>query len=440
MALVNEHTSLCMKSELDLFAMPPTQTCIEEGSIVEYLPVAAVTEDGPIDFVIPPSGEDFIDCANTWLYVVAKITAPNGDNLPDGEQVGPVNLFMHSLFSQVDIKLNDKLITSSSNTYPYRAFIETFLNYGRDAKESQLSSALWYKDTPGEHMESHDPAANGPNAGLSKRSAHTTRSRAVEMIARLHSDIFFQEKLLLNGVGMHVRMVRSSDKFALMCADGGVAYKIKITKAVLRTRKVRLSPDVFLAQSNALETSNAVYNLDRVEVKSLTVAQGARDANQQIFQGQVPTRVVVGCIDSDAYNGRYAKNPFNFKHYHISKVSLQVDGKEQMQPIQCDFDNHQAVAAYMNMFLTNGRAFRDTGLDLTRDEYVVGGYTLFCFDLTPDFSEPSDHLNLIKTGSVRLGINFGQALLQTINILIYAEFENVLEIDRNRNVHIDYLG
>ena len=65
MALVNEHTSQCVKFELDLFAMPPTQTCIEKRSIVEYLPVAAVTEDGPIDFVIPPSGEDFIDCANT---------------------------------------------------------------------------------------------------------------------------------------------------------------------------------------------------------------------------------------------------------------------------------------------------------------------------------------------------------------------------------------
>jgi hypothetical protein len=129
------------------------------------------------------------------------------------------------------------------------------------------------------------------------------------MIARLHSDIFFQEKLLLNGVGMHVRMVRmvrNNDKFALLCANGGVAYKIKIMKAVLRMRKVRPSPDI---SCWSLETSNAIYNLDRIEVKSLTVARGARDANQQIFQGQFPTRVVVGCVDSDAYNGRYAKNP-----------------------------------------------------------------------------------------------------------------------------------
>ena len=62
---------------------------------------------------------------------------------------------------------------------------------------------------------------------------------------------------------------------------------------------------------------------------------------------------------------------------------------------------------------------------------------LFDCDLTPDLGE-DDHFNLIKRGSLRLSVKFGEALLQTVNIILYAEFQNVLDIDRNGNVFYDF--
>ena len=58
-------------------------------------------------------------------------------------------------------------------------------------------------------------------------------------------------------------------------------------------------------------------------------------------------------------------------------------------------------------------------------------------DLTPDLGE-SDHYSLLKSGTVRLEITFAEALAHTINVIVYAEFQNVLEIDRNRNVFFDF--
>jgi len=78
----------------------------------------------------------------SMLYVQAKITQPNGTDLGAAANTASVNLFLHSLFSQVDIQLNGTLITSSTNTYPYRAILETLLSYGEDAKKTQLTSAL----------------------------------------------------------------------------------------------------------------------------------------------------------------------------------------------------------------------------------------------------------------------------------------------------------
>ena len=47
--------------------------------------------------VITGSGEDYIDFANSVLYVKANITANNGGNLAADAEMGPMNLFLHSL-------------------------------------------------------------------------------------------------------------------------------------------------------------------------------------------------------------------------------------------------------------------------------------------------------------------------------------------------------
>ena len=51
----------------------------------------------------------------------------------DISNIGQVNNFMHSLFSQVDVSFNQKLVTPPSNSYAYRAYIENLLNYSTDA-------------------------------------------------------------------------------------------------------------------------------------------------------------------------------------------------------------------------------------------------------------------------------------------------------------------
>ena len=44
----------------------------------------------------------------------------------------------------------------------------------------------------------------------------------------------------------------------------------------------------------------------------------------------------------------------------------------------------------------------------------------------------------MRQGNVRLVLNFGAALEQTVTVVAYAEFENVIEIDRNRKVVFDF--
>jgi hypothetical protein len=51
---------------------------------------------------------------------------------------------------------------------------------------------------------------------------------------------------------------------------------------------------------------------------------------------------------------------------------------------------------------------------------------------------PKTAFQLIKQGNLRVEIHFADALTATINVIMYAEFDNVIEIDRNRQILFDY--
>ena len=288
------------RTELDLFSLPPTQTSIEKSQWVEYHPIANISDGGPIEFSISGSGEEYIDLALTQLYVRVKVVNANGTDLAVDAMDAPVNLFLHSLFNQVDVTLNERLISSSTPTYPYRAMIESLLSYGRDAKASHLTSSMYYKDSAGKMddltFDENDASGNG---GMRKRQQLIKGSRVVDMIGPIHGDIFFQDRHMLNGVDLH-----SSDSFCLMAAGANPGFKIKFLSVSVFVHKVKVSPAVMLGHAKALEKGTA----------KCPPAKGPLQDDVRPSRQSFAIRIVIGCVTNEAFNGRYSKNPFNFQH------------------------------------------------------------------------------------------------------------------------------
>jgi len=114
------------------------------------------------------------------------------------------------------------------------------------------------------------------------------------------------------------------------------------------------------------------------------------------------------------------------------------DGQQQhgIKPLALDIANQLFVRRFNTLFSGTGKLFRDEENSLSRG-YINNGYALYVFDLTPDLGE-DDHFNLSKQGSVRLVLKFAEPLAHPVTVIAYAEFENVIEIDRNRNVIYDF--
>ncbi|XP_054769406.1 uncharacterized protein F54H12.2-like [Lytechinus pictus] len=376
------------------------------------------------------------------LHALVKIVNPDNTALADDAPVGPVNLLFPSLFSQIDVKLNETLVSQPSNTNAYRAYIDVLTNYGHDSMTSQLTQQLFYKDKAG-YLDVVNPLLDEAdvNKGLKKRQEFTSGSKVVSLLGPLYGDIFFQERLMLPGVDVKIKLNRNKDAFCLLTSHATSKYKIMIQKASLYVRKVKVNPSVMLSHAKGLENTPAKYPINKVDVKSFTIPAGNMSVNKDnLFLGQIPNRIIVGFVDNDAYNGSYRKNPYNFKHYNLNYISITVDGEPlPMRPLRPCFEDggsQNYIEAYNTLFMGTSRLFSDRGIAINREEYARG-YTLYAFDLTPDLSDGC-HLNLVKEGNVRLEAGFDVALPNTLNCIVYSESQGLIQIDRSRNVIYDF--
>ena len=359
MPLIHPLSCDCVKSELDLFGVPLTQTSVEEGRWVEYGPITAVKDsDDTIEFKIAETDSEYIDLKNSFIRVKAKIVKADGELLDATADVAPVNFWLHALFSQIDMTLKDTLVTTSNNTYPYKAYIETLLSFGTESKQSQLTASMWYKDTNNFSLDQH-------NKGYTKRKELARESHLIDMMGKLHLDLMFQDRYILNHTPIKLRLTRSKDKFAIVSPTDNTIFKVKLDSVKMMIRKVQVNSVIQAAHAKALEMGTAKYPITRGECKTYTVSSGTRShAEENLYSGQIPKRIVIGFVRNSGINGTYQTG----------------------KALQPDFETGDYMNCYMTLFSGMGSMYQDEGNHIDREEYKKG-YTLICFDLSPDLEE-----------------------------------------------------
>lgn len=424
-----------MSTELDLWIDKVVQSAQEKSTTQQYNAIANFDTADTLEFDIPGVGYAYPDMAQVYLYTKQKIVNGDGSDITAADQSDAtlVNYGFHAMWSQIDLCINGTITSQSSMTYPYRAYIEAKLNYGRDAKETHLQQRLWYEDTPG-HFDSLDGAENH---GLASRRAITANSKVFEMKGPLHLDMSNVDRLLLNNCNIRLKLTRNRDAFTLMSTRG--TEKIKLLDAKLYIRKATISPSVLLAHARALEKAPAKYPVNRVDIKIVTLAQGVRDkAIDNLFPTHLPMRFVVGFVDNRAFNGDCRRNPWNFQHFNVSSIQAQTDGGPiPSQPLTPDYANDLYMDCYDTLFTGTGIHWKDEGNHINWREYARGT-ALYAFDLSPDLSASSSHWNLQRQGSLRIDVRFAAPLAAPVNAIIYAEFQNLIEIDKDRNIITDF--
>ena len=467
--MMHRESCACGTDSLELFKVPPTNVTLEDSKWMEYYPISSTlnSDTAPIEFEIKGQGDEYLDLSQTYLQMVCKFTKANGTNLTGGGSTStPVNNILHSLFSEIDVSLNGKVVTPGTDTYPYKAYLEKLLSYAPKTLETQMRAcSLWEKDTAG-HMDEVKLEAlaqppvefavvsnkvniadviptpeypdDSKNVGLRKRHEKITDSKEIVLMDRLHLDLFEQEKCLPNGVDVRLRFNRARPQFYMMTAAGS-SGKVVIQSMILWVRKVKPVPSIINLINQQLSTQTAKYPLRRVEVKTFTIPSGTQSKiTDHLFQGQMPKLIVLGFVDNAAFNGDDIRNPFHFQNQKVKKLEISINGEMmETRPLEPNFTNDQYLRSYLSLYKGLGKLGQDWAPDITLEEYK-NGYTLWCVDFTKDQEAQTDKFHLIQTGNLRVEVQFAANLTRTLNCVVYAVFDNLLEINKQREVSIDY--
>ncbi len=221
------------------------------------------------------------------------------------------------------------------------------------------------------------------NTGFRFRRGLLSESKTVELMGKIHSDLFNQERLLLNHVDLKVVFTRYADDFCLMAAAAD-AVKLEVVDAWLMVRRNTLASHKVNEIHATLQKQDVKYFVPRVQVKTYTFAQGLQNINvrNSITGRDIPNRVVVAMVSNTAYNGSKPLNPLNFKHYNMISADITVDSKSVFgKPLTFDMVNGQYMQAYWTSMSGLGYNFRDDGCYLTRNEFDDGNFFI-CADLS----------------------------------------------------------
>ncbi|CAC5368955.1 unnamed protein product [Mytilus coruscus] len=237
-----------------------------------------------------------------------------------------------------------------------------------------------------------------------------------------------------------LKLFRNKPSFCLMSDEENPNYDIVIEDIAINVCKIRVNPAIIYAHSLALQKSNAKYPYTKSAIKHLSLVKGSTNAIlENLFQDVKPQRIIMGMTSSNSVNGEYQLNPWNFKNYDLQQVTMYCDGVPVGgMPLKLDFNEERGVtnvAAYDQMYESSGKWMTDGGNDITRTDFNEG-YALFCFDLEPHFPG-GKYLSLTKNGKVRLELQFGTPLPETVSLLILAENAEYFEITENRQKKIE---
>jgi hypothetical protein len=196
----------CSKSELDLFTVPPTQIAIKGGVWDDVLPFPNYTNS--ISFNIAADSTHYLDLSQTELWVKLSLTK-NNVAVTDYSKIGLVNNLLHSIFSQVQVLVNNVEVENTNSHYPYRAYLENLLSYGKEAKETFLQNEFFFKDKAGSFDQfafaarknvDAKPTTNTAevpaitqdmlNSGLIKRTERFKKLKTLELKGPIHSTFF----------------------------------------------------------------------------------------------------------------------------------------------------------------------------------------------------------------------------------------------------------
>ena len=434
---------------LKIFEVPPTDISIESYRMVTIQPTT--TGINPMEFIIPAL-DDHVDLNRSYFTMHLRLKKSTGANIALGDKLWVTNNLAHTIIKQIDLRLNGTLFSSQSDTYHYKAFLEILMNYVREEGETVLRPQGWFNalDFPPEWTDNNTDSTTPHNnyrdlpasqkAALALSIAETIPYQAGarrSLLFQPHLEAFHSGGILVPGVEIKMKFHFNSPN--LFLNGVGLAGRLMETDIQIQFHlcQLRLNPQVYTSISEKRHNQRelAKYPTVRSEIRTFNMVGTLTCFDiPNLFQNRIRDQMIVGLLDSRAFNGDVTRHPFCFQKFGMRSIRQMVRGEEY--PYETLELNHNDGArdalGYFRFLQASGSWLKKRSSLVRQEDWGQNkNCTLFMFDNVANGRADARTLNPKQSGDLQLVLEFGAAPNTNITVLVYAEFENLLEIDSN---------
>lgn len=427
--------------QLDYFSDILEQGDVACETIHEYLPVASYSDPyAPITFTIPFSDLEYWNISDTLLRMRIKFTITKEDGTaPNWDTICPVNMLLHSMFRNIDLKINSKLVTNSSQYYPYLADLQAKLRITNESKSGFMTAAGFYEDE-----ETKDAIVTKRKDKL-KPSTATTVSKSYGLAGKLFLDIASQPKYLPGGMTVELTLHPMQNPTFYFQATGTTNLKItpQFEDIKLFVTKSTVYQETHRSIRSKLDSEKALrIDFTRNEIKSFTIPKASTQATiPNICLGELPRRVFLVLVDHETHTGNNLRNPFNYQHFKLNFLQFLANGVSiPARPFQPNFEQGKFEREYLSVYEALNEMTSDPCYQLSIENYVKGN-TIFAVNLGNDTSDGinmSGYRNPKKSGDLRVEMRFAEALNNNVTCLMLMQYDSAVIITNTLEVLTDY--
>ena len=455
-----------MSGVLDVFTLPSTDVSIQGYRISAYDQKGSGIV--PMEFKIDGM-EEFVDLSRSYIKLEFALDTPAATNkgiFADSQATGaannesdaghtkyvyPVNNFGHSIIRQMNLRFNGTLLSLQTDMYAYKAYIETLLNYNRSEGETLLAPQGWKNyvnvvpslASQGAADDRHTTAGwtTGTNTALKELGGLFKEKSIVTVMIRPHLEAFHTGRVLVPFVELKLEMYFNSPEFFMFGTTSNIKKPVVLSsdniKGSFHICPLTLNPNVYaeLALRRSKHERVAAYPTVRSELRSLSFeGNSTKFIEDNVFLGRVPDRLIVGLLDTKAFNGTLNYYPFAFQKFGVTSIKQIVRGEEYPYETLELNQNDQLKDwhGYFRFLQATGPMVNSGDCMVKPDKWGhAANCTLFAWNNVPSGNADSKNMNPKQAGNVKLEIKFGANPGKHLTVLVWAELENIITIDPN---------
>ena len=423
-----------LPSNLHLWETIHTQTGIVETKTIDVFPTTSVEASDTLTFVIPAMSKLMLQKVQI-VSEIRVLTDENGNPAANH----PMSTAPHlaaALYRNVEIIAGStSLVQSFDNAYAMTKFWETTLNTTSGNHPHLESREGYFIDKVHSKADSENVAyfpENGTavNGGGKDRAVYIAQGKKVCLISDLDASLFKQDKLLPPELEIQVALTKNYSEFILLQPDNHTE-KVKFDKIILRCTFQRPQDTILNIIEERLAKENAIYHTDRSVLSFHTIPEGSIDLTiSSIFGSTLPHTFLIGVQDRASFGKTRSKNPYTL--HPLKSLQVYVNGQEHFSRAVERIGANDYT--YMWEAFLNQSGYINDGDNLLQNYYDA--YPAMMVDLTQDRSQNQKALNLQRSGTVRLQLQFPAAAPAGRVLMVLAWYDEVIEITKDRQVII----